>query len=91
MQLVQTGLNQAALDEWIAYRKEDLKKPMTPRAIKMTIKKLLSYGSEAEQIRMVEGAIELNWVGLHYIDPPRQASSRDTSIIDDLTDRSWAN
>ena len=91
MQLVQVqiGVNQEALQEWIAYREEDLKKPLTPRGIKMTEKKLLQW-SEPEQMRMVEEAITNTWRGLHYVEPPRQASSRQTNIIDDLTDKSWA-
>ena len=84
------GLNQDALDEWIAYRKEDLKKPMTPRAIKMVQKKLLQY-PEDEQQRLVEHAIEMNWQGIYYVEPPRQATTRQTRLIDDLTDTSWAN
>lgn len=85
----QIGLNQDALDEWIAYRAEDLKKPMTARAIKMVEKKLKQY-SEAEQMRLVEHAIEMNWRGIYYVEPQKQASTRNTSLRDDLTDTSWA-
>jgi len=84
-----TGLNTEYLDEWIAYRNEDLKKPMTPRAIKMLTKKLLQW-SEEEQERLICNAIEMNWRGVHYVDPPKSASTRQTSIRDDLTDTSWA-
>ena len=83
-------VNQEALDEWAAYREEDLKKPLTPRALKMVAKKL-SQWSHAEQMRMVEAAIENNWRGIHYQEPPRQQSTKQTSLQDDLTDTSWAN
>lgn len=86
----QSGLNQEALDEWLAYRAEDLKKPMTPRAIKMVKKKLMQWPHD-EQMRMVESAIESNWRGIYYVEPPKQKSSRQTSLVDDLTDTSWAN
>ena len=41
---------------------KDLKKPMTPRAIKMVKKKLMQWSLD-EQMRMVESAIESNWRG----------------------------
>jgi hypothetical protein len=84
------GVNQEWLDEWIAYRAEDKKKPMTPRAIKMTITWLLKY-PELEQERLISHAIMCNWEGLHYVEPPRAATSRNTSLRDDLTDTTWAN
>ena len=83
------GLNEEALSEWIAYRAEDLKKPMTPRAIKMVTKKLMEY-SEPEQMRLVEAAIERNWRGIYWVDRPKQQTTRESSIYDDLTDTSWA-
>ena len=91
MQIV-IGLNEEALEEWIAYRKEDLGKPMTPRAVKMVKKKLLQW-TEAEQMRMVEHAIEQNWRGIYWVEPPKGqqgVSTRDTNIYDELNDRSWA-
>ena len=83
------GINQEALDEWMAYRDEDLGKPMTPRAIKMVTKKLLQW-TEAEQERMIENAIENNWMGIHWVEPPKACSSRAQSLQTDLTDTSWA-
>jgi hypothetical protein len=84
------GINQQWLDEWIAYRTEDKKKPMTPRAIKMTIKWLLSY-PEDEQERLISHAIMNSWEGLHYVEPPKKQSSRQSDIYSELTDKSWAN
>jgi hypothetical protein len=83
------AVNQEALDEWAAYREEDLKKPLTPRAMKMVAKKL-SQWSHAEQMRMVEVAIENNWRGIHYQEPPKQQTTRETSLQQDLEDTSWA-
>jgi hypothetical protein len=83
------GLNQEAIEEWAAYREEDLGKPLTPRARRMVEKKLLQW-SESEQMRMVEAAIENNWRGIHYVEPPRQQSTKQSTIRDDLTDTSWA-
>ena len=84
------GLNEEALAEWEAYRAEDLKKPLTPRAKRMVEKKLLQW-SESEQMRIVEHAIEHCWRGLYWVEPPRQVTTRMSSIRDDLTDTSRAN
>lgn len=83
------GINQEALQEWLDYRAEDLKKPMTPRAIKMVQKKLLQW-SEEEQDRLVCNAIEMNWRGVHWVDPPKQNTTRQSTLQDDLSDTSWA-
>ena len=83
------GINEQWLNEWIAYRAEDKKKPMTPRAIKMTTKWLLAY-SEPEQERLITHAIMNNWEGLHYVEPPKAQTTRKTSLLDDLTDTSWS-
>lgn len=86
---IKIGLNEQAIEEWAAYRKEDLKKPLTPRARRMVEKKLMQY-SEPEQMRLVELAIENNWRGIHYQEPPKRHGTRNTTLIDDLTDTSWA-
>ena len=90
LELVQPtiGLNEEALEEWIGHR-EDIKKPLTPRSRKMVIKKLLGW-SESEQMRIVEACVENGWRGLHWVEPPKKASSRSTDIMTDITDRSWA-
>jgi hypothetical protein len=84
------GINSEYLEEFIAYRKEDLKKPLTPRGIKM-LKKKLSAWSEVDQIRLIEHAMECTWKTVFWTDPPKQHTSKSTSIESDLTDRSWAN
>ena len=65
------GINQEWLDEWMEYRREDCKKPMTPRAIKMVTKKLLQW-DEATQERLICHAIEHNWKGIYWVEPPKQ-------------------
>lgn len=90
VQQIEAGINQEMLDEWIAYREEDLNKPMTPRAIKMLIKKLRQW-SEDEQERLICHAIEHNWRGIYWVEPPRQQTTRTSSLRHDLTDTSWVN
>ena len=83
------GLNEEALEEWIEHRK-DIKSPMTKRAIKLFTGKLLKY-SASEQMRLVEEGIERGWKSIYWVDPPKQQTTRQTSLRDDLTDTSWAN
>ena len=83
------GINQEYLDEWIAYRAEDLKKPMTPRAISMLTRKLLQW-SEAEQERLICHAIEHCWRGIYWVEAPKQQSTRQSTIEQDLTNTDWA-
>ena len=82
-------LNQDAIAEWSAYREEDLKKPLTPRALRMVSKKLTQW-SELEQMRIVEASIENNWMGIHYTAPPKARTTRERSLVEDLTDTGWA-
>ena len=83
------GLNQEALDEWTEYR-EEKKKPLSPLALKKSMKFLLKYGEEQQQ-HIVDAAIMNDWQGLHHVDPPKKVTTRERSIADDLTDTSWAN
>lgn len=89
VQQITIGLNQAALDEWVNYRRKYSKKPMSQPAMDKVINKLLQW-SESEQQRMVDEAIEHEWTGLHYVEPPKQQSSRTSNIYDELTDTSWS-
>ena len=59
------SLNQEALDEWIAYRKE-IKKPLRAMSIDRVIKKLikLSGGDLDMQMGIVEQSIENGYTGL---------------------------
>ena len=77
------------VQEWIDYRAEDKKKPLTPRAIKM-VKKWLSKYPESEQERLICLAIMNGWEGLHYKEPDRVSTTRARSLVEDLTDTGWA-
>jgi hypothetical protein len=92
IQQMNIGLNQHALDEWVAEQNENRKRPMSDRAIKMAGKKLLQW-SEADQMRIVEHGIECGWTGLYWVEPPKQPkgiSTRDSSLTEDLNNRDWA-
>ena len=82
-------INEEYLEEFKAYRKEDRKSPLTPRGEKMLRKKLSAW-SLSDQARLFEHAIECTWKTVFWIDPPKQRSSKDTTIEADLGDRSWA-
>ena len=81
------GLNQEALDEFIENR-EQLKKPMTELAIKKAKKFLLRYPEDHQQ-HLVDHAILSGWRGLYHVDIPQQ-DTRKRSLMQDLTDTSWA-
>ena len=92
IQLFQTdvSLNQEALDEWIAYRKE-IKKPLKPMSIDRVIKKLikLSQGDLKIQAAMVEQSIENGWTGLFEVKKTQTQVNKETrqsfqSIHDNL-------
>ena len=82
------GVNQEALQEWIEYR-EEKGKPLSPLALKKTERVLLKY-DEAQQQLMVDAAIMNDWQGLHAVDPPKETTTRQTTLQQDLTDKSWA-
>jgi len=82
-------INQTALDEFIEHRKE-LKKPMTPLAIKKAANILIKFPPDHQQY-MVDTAIISGWRGLFPVDPPRQMSTKQTTLQQDLTDTSWAS
>ena len=93
LQIVQQhvmGLNQQALDEWIEYRREDSKKPMSQRAVDKVVKKLLQW-PDTEQQRLVDEAIEHEWTGIHYVEPVKVQTTRQTTLHDDLTSTDWAH
>ena len=84
-----TDINQEALEEFQEHRIE-IKKPMTPLAIKKAMKVLRPFSLEQQQY-MVDQAILNGWRGLFPVDPPKQITSRTRTIQDDLTDTSWAH
>ena len=83
------GINQEALEEWAEYRQEK-KKPLSKLALKKTTNLMLKHGLEQQQL-MVDTAIMNDWQGLHQVDPPKRISTKQTSLMEDLTDTSWAN
>jgi hypothetical protein len=89
VQQITIGINQEWLAEWIAYRREDCKKPMSDRAVRMVTKKLLQW-SEVEQERLICHAIECEWRGIYWVEPMKQQSTRNSDIYAELTDTSWA-
>ena len=82
-------VNQEAVDEWAAYREEDMKKKLTPRALKMVAKRLSQWPHD-HQMKAVERSIEHNWLGIHYQMPQASTSTKSTTLAEDLNDRSWA-
>ena len=82
-------LNQTALDEFIQHRIE-LKKPMTPLAIKKAGNILRPF-PYAHQQYMVDTAIVSGWRGLFPCDPPRQMTTKQTTLEQDINDTSWAH
>jgi hypothetical protein len=85
----ETEINMEALEEFQEHRKE-IKKPMTPLAIKKAMKVLRPFSLEQQQY-MVDQAILNGWRGLFPVDPPKQSTSRQRSLEQDLNDTSWAN
>jgi len=88
MQIV-IGVNEEALQEWIEYRKEK-KKPLSSLALKKTQNIMVRF-DEAQQQHMVDAAIMNDWQGLHAVEAPKEFSSRQTTLLQDLTDTSWAH
>lgn len=81
-------LNQEALEEFIEHRKE-LKKPMTPLAIKKARNILIKHDHEHQQY-MVDRAIMSGWTGLWEVERQKQQTTRQNTLQQDLEDTSWA-
>ena len=81
-------INLQALEEFQEHRIE-IKKPMTPLAITKAANILRPFPLSHQQY-MVDQAIMLGWRGIYPVDPPRQQTSRNTTLEQDLTDTSWA-
>ena len=86
---IRTNLNQEALDEFIEHRIE-LKKKMTPLAIKKATKMLCKHGYEHQQY-MVDRAILSGWTGIWEVEPQVKQTSRQTTLQEDLTNTDWAH
>jgi hypothetical protein len=85
-----TTINQEALDEWTEYR-QDKRKPLSKLAMKKTQNLLLKYGQSHQQ-HIVDTAIMNDWQGLHPVPMPKLiiTSTRDTTLMEDLTNTDWA-
>lgn len=83
------GLNTEALDEWIEYRLTEHKKVLSDTSITKCANRLVKH-SMGHQQYMVDWAIEQGWKGIYEVEPQKVVSSRDRSIEEDLSDRSWA-
>ena len=84
------GLNVEALEDWIEHRKEQ-GRPMTNTAIKRLRNRLMQYPEDIQE-RAVELAMVAGWQGVF---PEKEVtesrvSTRETSLRDELTDRSWS-
>ena len=87
-------LNDDAWEEWCEYRRLELRKKIGPIAQKKQMAFLQSYPPPVQQT-IIDQSIMNSWQGLF---PPKNLqrqsvgqSTRHTSLIDDLTDTSWAN
>ena len=61
-------------EEWVAYRREDKKKPASERSQRMTLKKierLVAEGYDAN--RLIETAIEREWQGIFPVEECKHA------------------
>ena len=87
-QTINDNLNVDAVEEWQEYRTAK-KKPLSPLALKKSQNLLMRFGYDQQQL-MVDSAIMNDWQGLHPVEEPRQQTSRQTSIQDDLNNTDWA-
>ena len=60
-------------EEWIEYRRKDLKKPASDRSLKMTLKKLDRLKATHCPIKLIEIAIEREWRGIYPTEEAKYA------------------
>lgn len=87
-EILPVGINTAALSEWVEYRKEK-GKPLSALAEKKVVNRLAKHDLTTQQ-RMVDKAIENDWIGLHDVEPEKTNLTKHQSIHEMLTDTSWA-
>lgn len=64
-------------NEWIAYRREDKKKPASERSQRMTLRKLERLAAQGyDGNRLLEHAIEMEWQGVHAVEECRHGTNR---------------
>lgn len=81
-------INQNALDNWIAYRKE-IKKPLRSMSIERVAKKLSNYDYDTQE-RMVEQSIESGWMGLFEVKQQVQKKTHEQDFIALHTCTDWS-
>ncbi len=63
--------------EWIAYRREDKKKPASERSQRMTLTKLAKLHAQGYDVNgLIQHAIELEWQGVYAVDEYKLENSR---------------
>ena len=82
------GINLCAWSEWVAFRKDVKKKPVSAAAANKQFKLLLKY-SEVDQQRVIDNSIMNDYQGLFPVKPTYEAPKQSGMTM--LTDTSWAN
>ena len=72
-------------DEWIEYRRQDLKKPASQRSLKMTLKKLDRLKATHCPIKLIEIAIEREWRGIYPTEEAKYAPDIEHSEFSNLS------
>jgi hypothetical protein len=92
--LIPVEVNPEAWIEWDDYRRKK-KKPISELAMKKAFKTLGKFTHDVQQA-MVDKAIESDWQGLHPLSSKdthqtlKAGSTKNRTMAEDLTDRSWA-
>jgi hypothetical protein len=82
------GINLAAWNEWVGFRKTEKKKPVSGAAARKQFKLLLKY-SEIDQQRVIDNSIMNDYQGLFDVKPTYQPPQQSGMVM--LTDTSWAD
>lgn len=82
-------INREAWERWTTYRRQDKRKPVTARAASMQFKTLSALTHE-QQAACIDHSIRNDYQGLfpERVKPAGRTGHR--TILEDLTDRSWA-
>ena len=95
--LLPDSIDRDTLQTFIDARKEDVKKPITPRAIEMLLKKLHRLEAQGHCPNLLlERSIINGWQDVYPDDSTKRAQSfigvhTDRSWRDGMMDRSWAD
>ena len=89
MNQIDVAVNTDALDEWIEYRKIELKKPLKDMGIQKVMNKLKMHPYEVQQ-QMVDQSIENGWRGLFEVKQEAKKEQPVSDFVSTHTDTSWA-